>query len=298
MSKFRIIKDDDVEKAIETIPHPETVLMTSLDNPMTNKNDINTNVKLIRFSSGDECYIKSLWYERYDVFKQPIIFREFINYNRWIYPLLNKQSLRFSENVDTEKELGAFLDEVYFYDMTDLLTDSIIQDISDNSGLTKAIMKIKKHITKYDKKKDHCFSQQKTKIEEEINSFRNEWQNYLELLARKYQNEKYKQLSCNLILQTIRTTDYLNLCVINMRYRNLVYEFCDFFEEFVVKHDHEKFINFKLNLSLRLPDSVQTAMDIGSNITSIIKNMSGSTIDKDAILGRISELNTLKDLMM
>lgn len=285
-----------LNKALEQLPDPGIVLLTTADQPLTPQQDPKSDAVHIKFSSGNECFIKREWYDRYEVFRAPIIFREYANYQRWIYPLLNKQSLRFTSEVDTPKELGAFLEEVYFYHLEDLLTDGIIQDIADNSGLTKSIIKIKKFITKLDQKKNSCFNNKK-KYVEEIDLFKTEWLYYIELLAVKYKNDKYKKITADLMLDTMRSTDFLNLCVINMKYNNLVFEFCDWFDEFIMKHNHEKFTTFKMNLSLRLADSVSTSSDIGSAITGIIQNISGSTIDKNSMLSKIGQLTTMKELM-
>lgn len=282
--------------ALDQLPQPRQILMTTSD-PIINKPVEPTPDGAVRiiFNNGEETYIKREWFDKYEVFRAPIIFREKANYDAWIYPLLNKQSLRFTKQIDESKELGSFLEEVNYYGLHDLLIDSVVQDISDNSGLTTAIIRIKKYVTKWTEKKGDCFGRRQ-KIMEEIELFKTEWQYYLDLLAVKYKNDKYKQLTADLIIDTMKTTDFLNLCVINCKYQNLVFQFCQWFEEFIIRHNHEKFTNFKMNLSLRLTDSVQTLGDIGTAITGVIQNFAGN-LDKGALLNKISQLSTIKELL-
>lgn len=282
----------------QSLNHPDKVILTPYDDAITNHDEsLTQNVAKIRFDGGQSVFIKKEWYDLSDVFKQPVIFQSYERYMKWIYPLLNNggRDLQFDDDVDTISELGGFIEEVYKYKLDKLLTEPVILDVSQNSGLVDEIQKMKRYINRYEGKANACWGMLKKRVTERMQMFENEWLGFIKMWSVVYQNEKYNSITYDLILQTIKANNIIDICVMNVKYNNIIFKFIRYFGQYVVKNDKSVVATNKYELSLMLPDASQTVSNIATSISGIITNT--KVLDKSTLLRQVSNLVSMKSLI-
>lgn len=243
---------------------------------------------LVQFSDLSQIYVKSQWLEKCPVLRQPVIFHDFQKFKKYIYPLLNGDSLRFSENVDTKNEIGELIQEISKYKI--VLSIEQLQDVCDNSGITKKINLILRYITAHE---TGCWG--KKKYFERYNAFAVEWDRYIELLSIQYRDEVYKTYKSQVVYNTLTSKDMYTLLNMNIVKNNIIYTYAEWFEDFVIekKDNFAKYI-YDTASNIDINSLSSSIADISTVIMNLIQGINGETVRKGVILQKIADLLTLR----
>lgn len=251
--------------------------------------------QVIKFYDNHQEYAKLDWIKQYPALAQPIIFRRSQLYKKYIFPLLNGESIRWDDNVDCKQEAGQLLEEIHHYGIE--LTPKQTQELADASGLSLLITTVKQYILDHS---DGFFT--KRKFAKQITAFASQWDKYLEIQATKYNNPILKEITTSFLYETFMSNDYYSLIILNTRYSNLIFEFVSWFKTCIIENNGEKFSKFQVELGLQLnlsDASSGTPMSSsgGLSITSLLSQFTGNTIDKNTFLKKMANLDQMKKLL-
>lgn len=239
--------------------------------------------KLLSFSDLNQMYVKQAWVERCPLLNQPVIFESFELFKKYIYPILNGEDLRWSDNVDTKQEIGQLIALLKKYQLK--LTPEQIKDISDNSGITKTLNMIKTYIYKHENK---CIGRKTYQARYE--KFTTTWDKYIDTLAIQYNDPVYREYKAQIIYNILTSDSMYNLLTTNILKNNIIYEFCDWFNSFIILQvdtfsDHLYDITSRLDLT----NSMAPA-DIVTLIINMITNSKSETLAKSTLVQKITDL--------
>lgn len=245
--------------------------------------------QLISFSDMNQIYVKREWIEKCPILAQPVIFHDFNMFKKYIKPLLNGDSLRWSEDVDTKQEIGQLINEISKYGIT--LNDEQILDISNNCGITKLINEIKTYIYKTENK---CWGKKIYKAR--FDDFCKTWDKYVDTLAIQYHDPIYQQYKAQIIYNILTSDAMYNLLKANISKNNIIYEFCEWFRSFIILQvntfsDHVYEIASRLDLS-----SNMNPADIATLILNMITSSKSETLAKSTLVQKITDLLKFRSL--
>lgn len=272
--KVRIIYDDSQIGTTETPVYPANVApppvadlsqveLTPISAPVQPYN-----VKLIEFSDMTKLYVKSSWVDKCPLLNNPVIFSDSVKFKKYIVPLLNGDTLRWSSDVDTMQEIGDLINEISKYQVQ--LTPQQVQEISDASGITKKLNKIINYIKT---KRDGCLSGKSYKKRFDI--FVKLWDEYVTLLGLRYNDVTFESYKAGCIMNTMMSNNMYKLLIDNIQHNNIVYTFCEYFEDFVVRRKEtfsnllfEAANNVDLNSVFKANDIVAVIMNLITGVTT------------------------------
>lgn len=241
------------------------------------------NSKLLRFSDLNQIFVKNEWIEKCPVLNQDIIYTDFELFKKYIRPTLNGESLRWSDTVDTKQEIGMLIIELAKYHLS-LPEDKIIE-VSDNSGITKTINEIKSYIFKHE---NQCWG--KKTFKSRYDNFCKIWDKYIETLAIQYNDPVYREYKAQLIYNILTSDSMYNLCQINFKKNNIVYEYCDWFRSFIILQidtftDHVYELTSRLDITGNMNPT-----DIVTLILNMITNSKSENLVKGQLVQKIGDL--------
>lgn len=288
--KIRIIYDESNPDAVvgANVPDPPVHSLTQI-NILPSPLPAPAEAKLLNFSDLNQIYVKKEWVEKYPALNQQVIFNDFNLFKKFIYPLLNGDSLRWSESVDTKQEIGQLINEICKYEL--VLTPLQVQEISDNSGITKTINIIKTYISKHENK---CFGKKlyKSRFEKFIQT----WDKYIETLAIQYNDPVYKEYKAQVIYNTLTSDSMYSLLSTNITKNNIIYEFCDWFNSFMILQV-DTFSDYVFNMVSQIDLTRNlNPVDIVTLIINMITSSKSETLAKNTLVQKITDLLKFKSL--
>ncbi|KAJ4458704.1 hypothetical protein PAPYR_5470 [Paratrimastix pyriformis] len=237
----------------------------------------------IEFADKVKRNIRRSWQERLPSLAAARIMRSSLKFDRYIFPLLNGDTLRWSEDVDTKRELGELVEELRCYGM--VLSEEQLQSVSDGSGFTRQINKVRDYINAHEAA---CFNRSYRKA---TSQFALEWDKYVAVLAAKLQCDKLESLKFTLLRDTVVSKDIYSLLDLNLKYRNVVYEFFDWYDAFVIKGDREGLVRRTVDIALNIDTSaLNGASDVMAIVTNVLSSFRGSSINKDTVLAKLASI--------
>lgn len=292
--KVRIIYDNSQIGTTETPVYPVNVAPPPVaDLSQVELTPVNTpvqpyNVKLIEFSDLVKMYVKQDWVDKCPILNNPVIFSDSVKFKKYIVPLLNGDTLRWSSDVDTMLEIGDLINEISKYQVQ--LTAQQVQDISDASGITKKLNKI---ITYIKSKKDGCLSGKSYK--KRFDQFVKLWNEYVSLLGLRYNDITYENYKADCVINTMLGNNIYKLLIDNIQHNNIVYTFAEYFEDFVVKKK-ETFSNILFETANNV--DLQTIFKANDIVSVIINLIEGVTTEQGRaqIIKKITGLLTSKGI--
>lgn len=291
-NRIKIISEENLPVPSNVPPPPPAELnhieMTPVTPtpPPTPRED----ARLIQFSDMSKIYVKREWLMRCPILAENIIFFDFEAFKKYIYPILNNDSLRWSKNMDEAVEIGQMISEICKYQLT--LTPQQVQDISDGAGITRMINRILNYITKHENK---CWT--KAGYKERYQMFVKEWNRYVELLAIQYKDEMYNQYKAELIYNTLTSNNMYQLLQANIQKNNIVYEYCSWFDLFMIQKK-ETFLNhiYETASNIDIASVAGSVTDITTVILNLINGIGSETIRKNVLVQKIADLVTIRRL--
>ena len=229
----------------------------------------------IQFADGQTMMIKREWL-RYENLRQPIIFRNSTIFKRFIYPILNNESVKITFIQNECSELFAFIDELNYYGIE--LTQQQMQSVAQLYKLNERIARIKQYIEEEILGACNCYCGTKRKYK----IFSKQWNKYFDILLFMHPTMQ-KLLNCDCIFQMLMSTPYLNIVKINMTNCNIVYEYIYWFNNSVVKDNKKVFdeyitskqIEYKIDsnqwIELQIKN-IEVTNDVKTKIRAILNN--------------------------
>ncbi|KAJ4457902.1 hypothetical protein PAPYR_6581 [Paratrimastix pyriformis] len=144
-----------------------------------------------------------------------------------------------------------------------------LQSVSDGSGFTRQINKVRDYINSHE---TACFNRS---YRNATTQFAAQWDKYVAVLGAKLQCEKMESLF-TLLRDTVVSKDIYSLLDLNLKYRNVVYEFFDWFDAFVIRGDREGL--------------VRRTVDVALNIDM------RSSINKETIIAKLASIAQVSEL--
>lgn len=283
--KIRIIYDESNPDAVvgANVPDPPLHELAQIQIISEPRPIGPSEARLINFSDMNQIYVKKEWVDKCEILKQPVIFNDFNLFKKFIYPLLNGDSLRWSDNVDTKQEIGQLINEIGKYQI--VLSPLQIQEISDNSGITKTINMIKNYINKHENK---CFGKKTYRVR--YDKFVETWNKYIETLAIQYNDPIYKEYKAQVVYNTLTSDSMYSLLSTNISKNNIIYEFCDWFNSFIILQvdtfsDHVYEITSRIDIVHNM-----APVDIVTLIMNMITSSKSESIAKNTLVQKISDL--------
>ncbi|KAJ4461796.1 hypothetical protein PAPYR_1942 [Paratrimastix pyriformis] len=189
-----------------------------------------------------------------------------------------------NEDVDTKRELGEMVEELRCYGMA--LSEGQLQSVSDGSGFTRQINKVRDYINSHE---TACFNRSYRNATSR--SFAAQWDKYVAVLGAKLQCEKMESLKFTLLRDTVVSKDIYSLLDLNLKYRNVVYEFFDWFDAFVIRGDREGLVRRTVDVALNIDMSVLNgASDVMSIVNNILTSFKGANINKETIIAKLASI--------
>jgi len=248
-----------------------------------------TNTLTVKFADGNQFFIRKEWADKYPKLKEPVIYRSSRMFNAYIIPVLSGQSLQ-SKETDEKIELTELIEELSYFGIE--LNEKQITELSDISGLIQLVNRVRDYIKRKNAKKYF-----KKKYVKRVEDFQVNWDSYINLLSRKYDNKKLKELSYDLIYSILCSDEYYNVIEINYKFKNMMFEFCHWFELVVIKKNADAFIQLQVNLSVSFGTHLTNIIDNGTSMLKSIIDSYGNTINKEELLHKISTAEKMKSLL-
>ncbi|KAJ4453846.1 hypothetical protein PAPYR_11569 [Paratrimastix pyriformis] len=270
------------------VPPPPTLAVdpAGVPNPPVEPTD---EIVEIEFADKVKRNIKASWQRQVPLLASSKIMRSSLKFDRYIFPLLNGDTLRWSEDVDTKRELGEMVEELRCYGMA--LSEGQLQSVSDGSGFTRQINKVRDYINSHEAA---CFNRS---YRNATSQFAVEWDKYVMVLAAKLQCDKMESLKFTLLRDTVVSKDIYSLLDLNLKYRNVVYEFFDWFDAFVIKGDREGLVRRTVDIALNIDTSaLNGAADVMAIVSNVLTSFKGSSINKDTVLAKLVSIAKVSDL--
>ncbi|KAJ4453872.1 hypothetical protein PAPYR_11560 [Paratrimastix pyriformis] len=188
-----------------------------------------------------------------------------------------------TQDVDTKRELGEMVEELRCYGMA--LSEGQLQSVSDGSGFTRQINKVRDYINSHE---TACFNRS---YRNATTQFAAQWDKYAAILGAKLQCEKMESLKFTLLRDTVVSKDIYSLLDLNLKYRNVVYEFFDWFDAFVIRGDREGLVRRTVDVALNIDMSVLNgASDVMSIVNTVLTSFKGSNINKETIIAKLASI--------
>ncbi|KAJ4453063.1 hypothetical protein PAPYR_12569 [Paratrimastix pyriformis] len=264
------------------VPPPPTLAVdpAGVPNPPVEPTD---EIVEIEFADKVKRNIKASWQRQVPLLASSKIMRSSLKFDRYIFPLLNGDTLRWSEDVDTKRELGEMVEELRCYGMA--LSEGQLQSVSDGSGFTRQINKVRDYINSHE---TACFNRS---YRNATTQFAAQWDRYVAVLGAKLQCEKMESLKFTLLRDTVVSKDIYSLLDLNLKYRNVVYEFFDWFDAFVIRGDREGLVRRTVDVALNIDMSVLNgASDVMSIVSNILTSFKGANINKETIIAKLASI--------
>ena len=94
-----------------------------------------------------------------------------------------------------------------------------------------------------------------------------------------------------MLSNTLIGKDLYSLNELNIRYRNIVYEYFMWFDQFIIRDKRGNFMQNVLDLALSIDQHTITDIsNFGQVVTTLIANVQGSSIPKSLILEKVNSL--------
>ncbi|KAJ4453599.1 hypothetical protein PAPYR_11902 [Paratrimastix pyriformis] len=181
------------------------------------------------------------------------------------------------------------VEELRCYGMA--LSEGQLQSVSDGSGFTRQINKVRDYINSHEAA---CFNRS---YRNATSQFAVEWDKYVMVLAAKLQCDKMESLKFTLLRDTVVSKDIYSLLDLNLKYRNVVYEFFDWFDAFVIKGDREGLVRRTVDIALNIDTSaLNGAADVMAIVSNVLTSFKGSSINKDTVLAKLVSIAKVSDL--
>ncbi|KAJ4457043.1 hypothetical protein PAPYR_7551 [Paratrimastix pyriformis] len=270
------------------VPPPPTLAVdpAGVPNPPVEPTD---EIVEIEFADKVKRNIKASWQRQVPLLASSKIMRSSLKFDRYIFPLLNGDTLRWSEDVDTKRELGEMVEELRCYGMA--LSEGQLQSVSDGSGFTRQINKVRDYINSHE---TACFNRS---YRNATTQFAAQWDRYVAVLGAKLQCEKMESLKFTLLRDTVVSKDIYSLLDLNLKYRNVVYEFFDWFDAFVIRGDREGLVRRTVDVALNIDMSVLNgASDVMSIVSNILTSFKGANINKETIIAKLASIAQVSEL--
>ncbi|KAJ4455212.1 hypothetical protein PAPYR_9867 [Paratrimastix pyriformis] len=202
---------------------------------------------------------------------------------------IEQDHAQLTQDVDTKRELGEMVEELRCYGM--VLSEGQLQSVSDGSGFTRQINKVRDYINSHEAA---CFNRS---YRNATSQFAVEWDKYVMVLAAKLQCDKMESLKFTLLRDTVVSKDIYSLLDLNLKYRNVVYEFFDWFDAFVIKGDREGLVRRTVDIALNIDTSaLNGAADVMAIVSNVLTSFKGSSINKDTVLAKLVSTVKVSDL--
>lgn len=208
--------------------------------------------------------------------------RDGVKFKKYVFPTLIGQNLIF-ENVDTQVELNEYIDEINYYNIE--LNERQIHQLGESSGMSRQLQFVKSYI---DAKKKECWQRKYKKL---VLAFGKLWDQYMELLALKMKDDKFKNLSHRILFDTIEDENFFELVAKNIRYENWIARYIDLFKSHVIDKNKNVMKELICEAAALIPaEYLQSATDMTQAILGMVQNINSSKIDKTSLLGKITGL--------
>ncbi|KAJ4453954.1 hypothetical protein PAPYR_11458 [Paratrimastix pyriformis] len=243
----------------------------------------------VEFADKVKRNIRSSWRETIPLLASDRVMRSSLKFDRYIFPLLNGDTLRWSEDVDTKRELGEMVEELRCYGMS--LSEAQLQAVSDGSGFTRKINTVRDYINAHE---EACFNRGYRRA---TTQFAEQWDRYVTLLATKYQCANLETLKFVLIRDTVLSKDIYSLLDLNLKYRNVVYEFFDWFDAFVIHSDRDGLTRHTVDIALSIDSNMLSGVtNIAGVVANVLSSFKGTSVSKDTIVAKLASIAQVSEL--
>jgi len=277
-------ENNNMTNQFQTPPSPPS----SSFNNLLEQSTFNEYNGILRFSNGQIRYIDGAFLNKYKKLNQPIIHRSCATFDKYIMPLLIKTNVHLTTH-DFRNELGTILNDIYYYGI--ILDTDQIYELSEKSGLVTLMGIMNKYRIKKEKS---CFS---GNFKKKLKNFEKLWDKYINLVSIKHNNDDFKELTFELLYDSMTAGQFPTLLTLNVKYANMIYEFFYWMKRIIKENDDTTFIAFQVNLAKDInKNQLNTPEDMCLSITNILNLSKTKNINKNDLKRQIHNLTILNKL--
>lgn len=243
------------------------------------------------FSDGNSYYVRTEWKNKSPLLSQGgIIYEDSGLFKKYVYPILKDESIS-SVDCDELHEINTIITLCKNYGLE--ISDKQIINISDSFNLQSEINGVRAIL----KDVKSIFHPQKKNRYEQFCEY---WNKHVILLAKVNNNELYKELTSEQIVNSLVNLSYLELSKLNFKYNNIIFWFSTYLKKAI---NDKNFVdisemNMKLNFTITggITSMISDGVAFAQSILGMIPQKYQDKIG-DIVMDKVKNIDIISKLL-
>lgn len=236
----------------------------------------------IYFRNNVSFVVNKVFVQKYRKLTENMINGSSYYFGKYIIDIMNRRPLIIDAE-DKRNELKNLIKELKFLEIG--LTFDQACELSDSSGFTRLMRRVREHIANNEKTCCIC----KCGYVKKIRQFGILWDKYIRVMSMKYADKSIENIRFSILMETVTDNDYPLLIEINIEHNNILYDFFYWFNSFIIEKQPSEFINYEISIE----KSINEINNL-SNINRLLSYDSKKNISKDKVKNKIIMINAAK----